>query len=81
MNIFKHRCRTAMLDITDGMRSFRLDYEGHIALEKSLNRSPRCGEFVHICEFLFDINLWKRLEMTLHVTATEYDVLKEMILM
>ena len=69
-----------MLDVTDGLRSFRLDYEGRLALEKSLNRSLRGADFVHICEFLFDINLWKKLEMTLHVTSAEYDVLKGLVL-
>ena len=37
-----------MLDITDGLRSFRLDYEGRLALEKSLNRSPHSADFTYI---------------------------------
>lgn len=64
-----------MLDITDGLRSFRLDYEGRLALEKSLNRSPHSADFTYICDFLFDMNVWKRLELTLRVTAGQYDVL------
>lgn len=64
-----------MLDITDGARSFRLTYNDRVYLEKALNRSPYGASWGHITDFLFDINVWKTLEMTLRVTREQYDVL------
>ena len=64
-----------MLNITDGRRSFQLTYEGRTHLEMALDRSPYGRRWDYINDFLFDINVWRKLDIPLHVNSEQYDVL------